>query len=85
MKGSKPGSVPAACYKDALDMLKAEIEMQTLKSFRAKKGGRKMYAIADAPWVRDPETYANIYYGGSIYDQDYYGGREDDDYEEVME
>lgn len=44
-----------------------------------------MYAIPDAPWVRDPETYANIYYGGSIYDQDYFGGREDDDYEEVME
>ena len=38
VNGSKPGSVPAACYKDVLDMLKAEIELQTLKSFRAKKG-----------------------------------------------
>lgn len=38
VKGSKPGSVPAACYKDVLDMLKAEIEIQNLKSFRAKKG-----------------------------------------------
>lgn len=39
-----------------------------------------MYAIADAPWVRDPETYANIYYGGSIYEDG-----SCDDYEEVME
>lgn len=36
-----------------------------------------MYNIPDAPWVRDPETYANIWYGGSIYI--------DDDEEEVTE
>lgn len=35
---SKPGSMPAACYKDVLDMLTAEINTQTMKSFREKKG-----------------------------------------------
>lgn len=39
-----------------------------------------MYQIPDAPWVRDPETYADRYYGGCYcYDDD------DEDEEEEPE
>lgn len=29
-----------------------------------------MIQIPDAPWVRDPESYADDYYGGSVYEND---------------
>lgn len=43
-----------------------------------------MIGIADAPWIRDPEAYADDYYGGCYEDEDWEEADEDSVFRPVV-